>query len=74
MSSDGMLPDGVEDWHVPGNRPQDRECELPCPCAEDAEVYDRDGDIIEPVCICAELLAAARAAEAEFRRDCREDR
>lgn len=54
---------------------QYRVCEFPCPCAEDAQkVYDMDGNIFEPVCICAELLADAKLYEAEFRRDCREDR
>lgn len=38
MSRDGYLPDGVEDWHIPGNRPQDQHFDE-CPCADDGPEY-----------------------------------
>lgn len=41
MSRDGWLPPGVEDWHIPGNRPCDDHYDT-CHCADDAE----------PVCTC----------------------
>lgn len=41
VSRDGWLPPGVEDWHLPGNRPCDDHHES-CPQHDDAE----------PICTC----------------------
>ena len=48
MSRDGLLPDDVTEDMVPGNRPEDRECELPCPCAPDAPERCTCGELWDP--------------------------